>query len=429
MHRPILILIFLTLLSSGIQANTAAYDYPIADPLAATVVGTPSEYRAVVERDIPRKQKKIVIFPERKVPGIVVRSELLYSLAAQTVPSPLIFVIAGTGSSYHSAKMKLLEAAFYAKGFHVVSLSSPTYSNFIVTASSTHIPGRTSEDAADLYRVMKAIWEEQRQRLEVTDFYVTGYSLGGTNAAFVTKLDERQRVFNFKKVLLINPPVNLYNSVGILDAMLDRNIPGPVAPDFNTFLERVIKRFTEVYSRNDDLNFNDEFLYRIYEEGVDAQKPPAKANLEAIIGAAFRISSANMLATADFVAQRGFVVPRNHQFRVSESTTPYFKVAARTSFIDYFNDMYVPYFLEKDPASSRTSLIRESSLESIEPYLRGAEKIGVVHNADDIILAPGEIDYFRQVFGSRAKIYPRGGHCGNLEHRDNLAYITGFFKN
>ena len=51
-----------------------------------------------------------------------------------------------------------------------------------------------------------------------------------------------------------------------------------------------------------------------------------------------------------------------------------------------------------------------------------------MHNADDIILAPGEIEFFRQVFGNRAKIYPRGGHCGNMAYRDNVTYLVDYFK-
>jgi len=43
-------------------------------------------------------------------------------------------------------------------------------------------------------------------------------------------------------------------------------------------------------------------------------------------------------------------------------------------------------------------------------------------------LAPGEIDFFREVFGERAKIYPHGGHCGNMAYPDNLAFMVGFFK-
>ena len=130
----------------------------------------------------------------------------------------------------------------------------------------------------------------------------------------------------------------------------------------------------------------------------------------------------------DFATQRGWIVPKGHKFSRTESTTPYYKVATRTSFVDYFDELYVPFYRELEPASSRDSLIRESSLESIEPYLRGADKIGVMHNADDIILAPGEIEFFRQVFGNRAKIYPRGGHCGNMAYRDNVTYLVDYFK-
>ncbi len=51
-----------------------------------------------------------------------------------------------------------------------------------------------------------------------------------------------------------------------------------------------------------------------------------------------------------------------------------------------------------------------------------------MHNENDVILAPGEIDFFRRVFGDRAKIYPTGGHCGNIDYRDNVAHMVNVFK-
>jgi hypothetical protein len=49
-------------------------------------------------------------------------------------------------------------------------------------------------------------------------------------------------------------------------------------------------------------------------------------------------------------------------------------------------------------------------------------------NENDFILTKADLDYLRQLFGDRAKIYPRGGHLGNLEYKDNLAYMVDFFK-
>ncbi len=50
-----------------------------------------------------------------------------------------------------------------------------------------------------------------------------------------------------------------------------------------------------------------------------------------------------------------------------------------------------------------------------------------MHNADDIIMAPGEIDWLVDVFGDRTTIYPRGGHCGNMAYTQNVADMTAYF--
>jgi hypothetical protein len=66
------------------------------------------------------------------------------------------------------------------------------------------------------------------------------------------------------------------------------------------------------------------------------------------------------------------------------------------------------------------------SLRRLEPYLQGADTVGLVHNADDIILAPGELQYLEGIFGARARVFPTGGHLGNLFHPDVIRAIVGF---
>ena len=113
----------------------------------------------------------------------------------------------------------------YAAGYHVDILSSPTHPNLIISTSTSHVPGDRTEDAADLYGLMETIWNRIKEEIEVSDFSVVGYSLGGTQAAFVAKLDEERKRFNFRKVLLINSAVSLYDSVARIEALLDK-IPG-----------------------------------------------------------------------------------------------------------------------------------------------------------------------------------------------------------
>ncbi len=76
---------------------------------------------------------------------------------------------------------------------------------------------------------------------------------------------------------------------------------------------------------------------------------------------------------------------------------------------------------------TREKMIELLSLLHIEPYLSRAKKIGLMHNEDDIILRPGEIEYLEGLFGSRAKIFPTGGHCGNMNHQDAVDFMVKFF--
>ena len=401
-----------------------AYDYPLTDRYAATVIGTPEEFVTVLPKDIPTKVDTIKMFPERMVPAVLWNmDELYYSYQQQEGPAPLIFLVAGTGASYKSAKMQQMQQAFYHAGFNIVSLSSPTHPNFIVSASSSSVPGHLQEDSADLYNVMKAIWQKLRDRMNVTEFYLTGYSLGAAQSAVISQIDEHEKVFNFKKVLMINPPASLYNSVVILDEMLENNIPGGLE-NFNNFYKRVIKAFSDTYKHGEKIEFNDQFLYEVYKY----KKPQSNDPLEALIGLSFRISSENMVFASDVMTKAGYVVPKGLELGRHDHITPYLKVLSRLTFLDYFEGVFMPHFKALDPGVTESDMIRQLSLRSIEEYLRNSPKIGMIHNEDDIIMLPGEIDYLRDVFGSRATIYPHGGHCGNMAYPDNVEAMIGFFQ-
>jgi hypothetical protein len=284
------------------------------------------------------------------------------------------------------------------------------------------MPGDIRSDAADLYNVMDKIFKQIKHKERAGDFYLTGYSLGGSQAAFVAKLDEEKKIFKFKKILMINPALNIYDSAIKLDNMLIDNIPGGMSK-FNDFYTKLIANLTAAYTEGDFIDLSQCFFYSAYHKIL-----PTQSEGMAVIGLSFRVSLSNLLFTADVMTNSGYIVPKNLKLYRTDSLTDYLKVVCHgNGFKEYAEEILYPAFKAREPGLSLRKLVDRSSLKAIESYLQTSTKIGMVTNADDFILAPGDIDYFKQVFGTRAKIYPRGGHCGNMGYKDNVTYMVDFF--
>lgn len=411
-----LLIVFLLLIPAFAWADDAMYRYPVDDSYAASILGTPKNLRPEFSGKVP--VKTMILETDLKKPEIFFYDHgLRYTVAFQDRKAPLIFLIAGTGGGSKSPKVLALMENLYHAGFHVIALPSPTFSNFIINASTTHVPGNLPDDAMDLYRVMEQIWNVSKGRIEVSRFLLAGYSLGGTEAAFVAKLDDERKVFDFQRVLMLNPSVSLYNSVSRIEGLLD-NIPGGPRR-LGAFFNRVMDKSTNFYRKGDFVGIDDDFLFAAYQAQILNRDEAG-----GIIAVSFRISSAGMIFASDVMTNGGYVVPKNKVLKNSDSLEDYFWTSLHLSFLDYFNEYFVPYFQSKCPGLSREKLIEELSLKSIEGYLASSAKIGVITNEDDFILAPGELDYLRRVLGSRIKIYPSGGHLGNLEHRDNMTFLV-----
>ena len=408
-----------------LAAATENYAYPLKNPYAATILGTPKGYKADLPRYnlVPHEQFSLKMPDRRPIPDVFwyQRRGLNYAVTAQKEKAPLIFAIAGTGASHKSMKMQLFQRAFYQAGYHVITISSPTFSNFMVNASKTAIPGNLQQDAEDLYRVMQQIINEHPE-LKVSDYNLIGYSLGASQAAFVARIDEQQKAIGFKKVLMINPPLNLFHSVKLLDQMLTAHIPGGV-DNFNAFFKNFMKNVTQFHQDNQKLNLTgEEFFYEAYRN-----KKPSDSFMQALIGIAFRMSSSDMVFVTDVFNNLGYLVPKNTVLTETTSLTRYSKASRRLGFNDYVNEIYLPYYAKKT-GLRRDKLIAQSSLLSIKDYLQQSDKIGLMHNENDPILMAGEIDTLKSLFPGRSVIYPYGGHCGNMEYKDNVAYMLNFFS-
>lgn len=428
-------LLLLTMLNAQAKPVSADYQFPLHNPFEATIAGTPSALRPALpdDADIKQRDYSLRLRPEREFTlpsNFWPVKTFRYRLAEQSGPAPLIFIIAGTGAHYSNSTMEYLKKLFYGAGFHVAQISSPTAYDFMVGASPYATPGYSPQDARDLYSVMQAI-KKQQDDLEVTDWHLTGYSLGGLQAAFVSHLDEQKQAFNFKRVLLLNPPVNLYTSTTNLNRLVTTQAVG--SNDHRTFYEVLMDKLTRYFNHKGHFDFNEAVLF----DFQNSKQKLSDNQLAMLIGSAFRFASADINFTSDLINRRGIITPAQQKINDGTSLTPFFKRALLCDFECYIEQQLLPFWkvhfkqqklaLEPPTAEDLEELSQASGLHALADYLSTTDKIAVMHNADDIILGAGDLGFLKDHFAERLTLYPYGGHLGNLNYRDNGADILEFF--
>jgi uncharacterized protein (DUF2164 family) len=401
------------------------YAFPLHNPFEATIATTPPELRPPLPADdsIEQSDYRLNLQPARaqRLPQSfwAVRT-LGYRLARQSDRAPLVFIIGGTGAHYSSSHTEYLKRLFYGAGYHVVQLSSPTSYDFMAAASRQATPGLSREDAEDLYRVMQAI-RARHAELPVSHFLLAGYSLGALNAAFVSQLDEHRGAFGFRRVLMLNPPVNLHTSISNLDRLVQVRVEG--VDDNTTFYELILGKLGRYFQQRGLVDLNAAMLYDFQQ----SRQRLSDEQMAMLIGAVFRFTASDIAFTSDLINQRGLITPPGLRLHDHSVLEPYFKRALLCDFDCYMEQQLFPAWQARYGAGSREEMIRQVSLHALQDYLTRSDKILVMHNADDLILGPGDLGFLRRTLGERLLLYPRGGHCGNLNYRDNARAMLEFF--
>ena len=400
-----------------------SYNFPIDDPYSATIIGSATMMTPGVSENIPLKVYEIQIKDKKDIPDVFwYASKFKFSFSKQkNKKAPLIFVLAGTGSDYNTTRVKFMQRIFHDAGYHTIAISSQMSQQFMISASSNSVPGLLLEDNKDIYKAMKLAYNKIKDQVEVTDFYIMGYSLGGSNAAVLSYIDEKEKVFNFKRVFMVNPPVDLYNSAVKLDKYLDNYTGGKtkgIEKLLNTTLAKVKGGLTSEYA-----NIGADTIYNIVKGDIlsDAEK-------EAYIGLAFRLASTDLNFISDFMT-RSYVYTKNPE-KVNKYTNmkEYLKAVNFATFEDYVNKIGFPYYKKHNKDYSIEALKREASLKVIEDYLRNSPKIAAVTNADELILNEKDFVFLKDVFKDRLVIYPKGGHCGNMFYKENVDVMLKFLN-
>jgi hypothetical protein len=384
--------------------------------LRATVFGMPPQNAAPLPRKVPLAEINIALPWARPVPDVYWFDRKLRAwLSAQDKPAPLAIVISGTGSDGNTAKLSILRGALYGAGYHVLTLPSPTFPDFIVSASSTGVAGDLMQDGQDLYAAMQQIVAHLPRKVRITDIDVLGYSLGGANAAVVKSIDATEGKLRIHRAVMIDPPVSLFASIGRLDKLFASSI-GSGDDAIENLYRRLYAELANLYRASDRVEIDEDFIL-----GAAASVLKTDAEFSAAIALSFRVDLVNVFFAGDLYAGTGVVVDPEHPPKVGDSLEEAQRILRNKPFSEYFTKVFAPYYLKHRPHSTAASLIAGNRLDIIGDVLRNDSNYYAQSNSDDLILDKQELAWLRDTLGPRIAVYDHGGHLGNIGERQQIS--------
>jgi Alpha/beta hydrolase family len=384
--------------------------------LRATVFGVAPQDMATLPDKVPVSELTVTLPWRQPVPAVLwFNKKLKVWFTAQKQAAPLAIVISGTGSDGNTSKLQVLRAALYGAGYHVLTMPSPTFPGFIVSTSSTGVAGDLLQDGHDLYGAMQEIVNHLPRKVKITEIDVLGYSLGGANAAIVKSIDAKQGKLKIHRVVMINPPVSLFSSVGRLDKLFAAYI-GSGNEGVEQLYRRLYAQLANLYRASDQVQIDENFML-----GAAAATLKTDAEFSAAISLVFRTDLVNMFFCGDLYAKTGVVIDPNHPPKVSDSLDEMQRELRDKPFSEYFTRVFAPYYLKHRPGSTSASLIADNRLDIIGDDLRNNPDYYVQTNKDDLILDQRELNWLKSTLGAKIVVYDHGGHLGTLGERQQIA--------
>jgi hypothetical protein len=95
----------------------------------------------------------------------------------------------------------------------------------------------------------------------------------------------------------------------------------------------------------------------------------------------------------------------------------------------YVRRMLLPALREHSPRRWTLKTLNDrTSMTAVADSLRANRSVFLMHNLDDFLLSPQDIAFLKSVFGTRAILYPYGGHLGNLWFPANRQAMLSIFR-
>ncbi|NJD07865.1 MAG: alpha/beta hydrolase [Methylococcaceae bacterium] len=400
------------------EFDETTYRYPYADPYLATTTIAIMKGREERSGDETIRDLEVALLPRRNaVPLFEGKGKLHFRLYRSKGEAPLIFIVPGLGSSAYEGSASFIAESLVAGGFHVLVMPDPLNWNFALAASRSGFPGHHVADAVDMYRAMQAAlhYVTDEAGVSVGKLGLMGFSEGALCAAYVDKLDAEESELDFVTTLLINPPVDPLSAIRKIDEMA--RVAATLTPEQRSRVQSFAFG-TGIRALKQDYDDPDYFA------DWDQRLRMTNAQIRYLIGASLYSSIGDTMYAVEQAQHPGVLkTPVSASFRSAR-----LEEARSIGVLGYLERFLLPHLRIADPGLTMDALNDATSLRAIGLALAQSRRVYLMHNRDDILLNPGDIEYLMRTFGERAIVYPRGGHLGNLWYPSNKRDIVLHFQ-
>jgi pimeloyl-ACP methyl ester carboxylesterase len=290
--------------------------------------------------------------------------------------------------------------------------------NFALAASRSGAPGYVPADARDLYEVMQKCLSILRDRydLKITAINFMGVSLGALEGAYLSVIDAEERKIDIGKYLLVNPPVDLSYAHKKLDewGALKETFGREKSEDIVAKAVASVESFSKE-TRDDPAVFD-----RLAKKFASF----TTEELQFLIAGYLQTQLPELVYVTQVIYDQGVLTaPKNEVRRRLEE-------AKKFTFTDYNEKIAVPVWKRRatEAKVDSESLIERGSLARILDRLRSNSKVHIMHNADDFLAERKSIEELKMALGDQVRLYPYGGHLGNIWFPENKEYALGLFR-
>jgi len=369
-----------------------------ADPTMLAVFAAPKNKEFVKERKVRRIRQ----------PGT--GKKVSYNLWLQPEGSRLLFIVPGIGAYRESIAVATLAESAYTAGMSVVAISNVFHADYLLTGLSHDLPGYVPEDASDIRQTLKAIYvdllNEYGNRFDSVN--LLGYSLGGMQSLAVadqiSKLDVS--ILPLERIVVVNPPYDLFEAAQCFDRFYDIPLTWPI--------ENRQDRATAAAKKTLLLLNRDEETIEMYKHY--RKLPFERDESRFLVGLYGRDIIVAALEAAALRGAPQIVVPGGRK--------EFLNVISQTTFQRYADDLLLPDYLNEEIDGRTEEQLRANcTLPVVAGNMTDDPRVFVITNADDFVLGEQGLEWLEENLGERLKIFPTGGHLGNLGDPDMLASI------